>query len=143
MSSLSNEVLNLVSCSESPKQIRQYRSSSHLESFCTTKSYISHQLLVHSKLKRETELWRCVSTTLIQDYELMSSPAPPSSVCDPEIAPQVSQDPPMIRAPVSPYDSDPTLPESEFNRFCGYILTDYVYHSCSRCHYSAFECTCK
>ncbi len=57
-----------------------------------------------------------VSPTIVPDYELMSSPAPPSSVFDPDIALQVSQDPPMTQAPVSPHDSDPTLPEREFNR---------------------------
>ncbi len=53
---------------------------------------------------------------LIQEYVLMASPVPPSSVGYPEVVPKVTQTAPMADAPVSPSNSDPTLPEGEFDR---------------------------
>ncbi len=45
----------------------------------------------------------------------------------------------MIQAPVSHHDSDPILPESESKRLSHFIISNHVYHSCSRCRRSAFE----
>ncbi len=59
----------------------------------------------------------------------MASPVPPSSVGDPEVVPEVIQTARMAHAPLSPNDSDLTLPESEFDHLYRYIATNQVYHS--------------
>ncbi len=61
----------------------------------------------------------------------MSFSVPPSSVGDPEIVPQVIQQAPTTQFPVSPYDSDPALAESESNNLYYHILTNCVYRSWS------------